>query len=328
MGPWQGVKRWQRADRTAKVVSLNRDTIFAINQQQRLVMLERANGQQRRILSDLPLVEAVSVYGNRGYVHGRHTNGQQFLAAVGLHSGTVHWQRSIPVGTEVRDTPSAHQGGVTLELVSRGYRPSLLTFNRDGELQGIGDPSEGDMISLPQGALISNEGGIQMISSRLPEKAAAIPAFAFGAKNISKEYSAAVWDQLPWDGVDNARYALISQGGNLALAFEMGEGAEQIIARVGHSGPELDPEGQKLTLIRNRRPSLKSQRDGWRMKSYHRLTNGANGSWRGVVVLSPPVLVDPLRRPEIFISSNLDAQTGAWWLRRLWRPIEATTSTP
>ena len=324
----KGSKRWQLNGKAVAVVSFNRDTVFAINERQQLVMLERANGNQRRLLNDFPQVESVSVNGRTGYVHGRRENGQQFIASIGLQSGTTQWIRSVPVGAEVRDIPTAHNGGVTLELVSRGNAPSLLTFGVDGEIKGVGDPEEGELISLPQGALTSNENGIQMIQSALPEKSASIKAINLPGQKITKKIIQQAWDQLSWEGPEGARYALAQQSGDIAFIFNLDKKTNNLIARIGNSGPELDPHGQKLSVIRNRVPSLKSHAEGWRMKSYQRLPNGPKGNWRGVVVLSPPILMDPLRKPEIFITSELEPGSGAWWLRRLWRPIEQQSVGP
>ena len=102
----KGFRRWQLAGQGVSAVSFNQDTVFAINESQQLVMLERANGKQRRMIRDFPLVESVSVHGSTGDVHGRKDNGQQFIAAIGLQSGTTQWLRSIPAGAEVRISPA------------------------------------------------------------------------------------------------------------------------------------------------------------------------------------------------------------------------------
>ena len=61
------------------------------------------------------------------------------------------------------------------------------------------------------------------------------------------------------------------------------------------------------------------------MLGYQRLSNGENGSWQGVIRLSQPVLLDPLRKPEMYVSSNLEEPDGAWWLRQHWRSLQAST---
>ena len=43
-----GLQRWELSGQGMTPISLNGDTVFALNRQQRPVMLERANGQQRR----------------------------------------------------------------------------------------------------------------------------------------------------------------------------------------------------------------------------------------------------------------------------------------
>ena len=206
-----------------------------------------------------------------------------------------------------------------------------MTLSQSGALLGIGNPDEGHMAPLPQGALITNSAGIEMITSTLLKKAPPIIALPLGDKKLSKKTIQTTWDNLPWQGPDKARYAIASHGANnahIAIIFDLENEAKELIVRIGNSGPELDPSVKKLSIIRNRVPSLKSHNEGWRMKSYQRLSNGPQGSWRGVVVLSPPLLMDPLRRPEVFITTDLEPSNGAWWLRRLWRPIQSKQAQP
>ena len=57
------------------------------------------------MLTDFPLVESYDIHGSIAYIHGREENGQQFIAALGLESGTTKWKRSLPSGA--RGTGSA-----------------------------------------------------------------------------------------------------------------------------------------------------------------------------------------------------------------------------
>ena len=228
---------------------------------------------------------------------------------MGLESGTTNWKRYLPAGAEVRDNPQAHPGGVTLELVSRNTKPSLMTLDRKGNLQGIGKPEDGILLSLPNGSLLSGPQGLEMIQSVLPPKAAPLPTRV--VQQASKKDLTQLWDSLPWQGEKQAQYAIIQHQNKLLIAFEMGDEGTFLKARVGNSGPKIDSQGQILNVQRNRKPTLSSHPEGWQMDEYLRLSNGPDGAWRGVIRLSPPVLMDPLRQPELYISSNLENPSAA-----------------
>ena len=128
-----------------------------------------------------------------------------------------------------------------------------MTLDLDGKLQGIGKPEEGTLLSMPNGSLLSGPQGLEMIQSVLPPKAEPLPTMA--VTKAGKEDLIKAWDSMPWQGNDQVRYAILRHNHGVLFAFEMGDDGTFIKARVGHSGPNIDSQGQVLDVRRNRKPA-------------------------------------------------------------------------
>lgn len=317
----RGLRRWHQESDQLRLVSLYGDTLFAINSARQLIMLERANGRLRRTLADFPLVESISVAGKTAYIHGRESDGQQFIAALGLASGTTRWKRSLPAGSEVRDQPRADLWGVHLELVSLGTPPTVLTLDRDGQLRSVNLVGEGTLIPLANGTLVANSEGLRSDAGHLPQPVSAVPAAILDSERPLPAQISEGQDRLPWQDIPGARYALAFYGNRLALIASMEAGTNQVMMRIGNQGPDIDPHGQRLTLSRGEAPSLNTHLEGWRMSAYHRLSDGEDGSWNGILLLTPPALPQLANPPEVLVTSDRSEPIGPWWLRRLWHPV-------
>ncbi|TVR42099.1 MAG: PDZ domain-containing protein [Planctomycetota bacterium] len=323
----RGLRRWQQRFEGTELVAVHGDSLYMIDNNRRLVMIDRANGRLRRTISDLAMVEAFSTHHSTTYVHGRDNEGRQFIAAVGLGGGTLRWRRNLPVGAELRDAPRADAHGVHLEIVSRESAASILSLDSDGNLRGVGE-SGAALIHLPTATLTASENTLRLTPRALPAKAHAIPAISLSENFPLADIEAGTLKRMAWQDAPGARWAIAQRGRYYVVLVRLEAGTESAILRIGNQGPDIDPFGQRLLFSPASAPSLNTSAQGWRMQAFHRLESAEDGVWLGAVLLSPPSLPELSSRPEVLFTTSAAVPLATWWLRRHWHPVKNAQDAP
>jgi hypothetical protein len=314
--------RWRTTQSYGRLLAVRGDSVFVFNENNQLVMLDRANGALRRLFGDWVTVEDSRVDRDRLCLHVRHEDRAQSLVLIALPAGTIQWERRLPHGLEV------HQlvlGPDTFGcLLGDAQQDDLLMVGNDGAIRSACSLRSHESV-VPTGgqSLASGPDGLRVLSAALPTPGAPLPCIEAVDGAALAEVGAATLPKLRWQGVGKGAYALARLHGALLVFARVEADGDAVEVRLGDSDPMLELLGQAL-LFQTRGAQLLPVPGGWQAAGTPiRLNPADQASWLGVIRLEPPAL--RVAGAGLLVrgasGGSTDGGGGPWWLHQGWRPV-------
>lgn len=325
-----GRERW-RTSRTvaddvpdhaiSEVLAAQGDAVYAVTQEDRLAVLDRASGQVRRLFPDWSAVASVETQiGDRLFLRVRD-HGAPALAALSLSTGTVLWTLPVPYGAETQP-PVVTATSLTLR-VHEGKGSWVLRLGLDGTIQGVAPTDENHLlIPLAQGMLDIGSDGIAVTTPTLPQAPPPLPTTSIdGSGDVATAAAAAQAAGLRWCAIGGGAQLAVVRAGLGLLVFVKSD--DDVIVHLGESGPIMDSGGMKLTYW----PSEGAVRFDRGATAWH-LTGQTRLGDTGPLVarVDPPADAPPLAVRLLAVVDS-QPQTVPPWLMSAW-PLLAHASPP
>ncbi len=316
-----GRLRWRSDKIMDRPLAINGDAVYATNDRKQLVILDRANGQQRRLYGDWAAIDAASIAGGRLFANVRRTETGRALVGVALAGGAVLWERQLPRGVEVRSF-QASPAGVACVL-AESQKPSALCLAIDGKVGAALSLSDNqDIHPVTGGVLVNGVKGLAMLNAAPVAPPPPLPCVLAANKDSLANTAQAVLPQLQWQNVGKAAYAVARLDRSLLIFARLPPEVEALEVRLGDAGPEIDALNQVVVFQRQRVARLNDSSDGWRDAGKQKLP-ADNNIWLSVTRVDPSLGRTPgtgvqLRASALGIS---DGPAAPWWLRRAWRTL-------
>jgi hypothetical protein len=313
--------RWRSEQAFGRLLAVRGDSVFVFNENNQLVMLDRANGRQRRLFGDWVTVEGTLVDDDRLCLHVRREDRSQSLVQISLPSGTIQWERRLPHGLEVHQLVMSPDGFGC--KIGDGQQDDLLMMNAAGEIrQACSLRANESIIATAGNALASGPEGLRVLPSLLPSPGPALPCVEAAVGPGPAEIAAATLPKLHWQGIGKGAYALARDHGALLVFARVEAAGDPIEVRIGDGEPAIELLGQ--TILFQMRGTQLPAPNGWlTVGSPLRLNKADDASWLGVVRLEAP----PTRLPTAGLliraasGTATDGGNGPWWLHQGWRPV-------
>lgn len=323
----QGRLRWRSDKPMSRPLAVNGDNVYALTDRKQLVVLDRANGQQRRLYGDWAALDETATAGGRLFANVRRRETGRALISVALAGGTVLWERPLPRGSEVR---SFHvtAAGVACVLAEPTQKPTILGLGVDGAVSAaLTLPEDQTIRPLSGGVLVSGTKGLEVLVASTVAPPPPLPIATATAKESLIATAQAVVPNLNWQAVGPAAYAVARLDRSLLLFARLPPEVETLDLRVGDAGPEIDVFSQSITFQRHRVARFNSATEGWRAAGTQKLP-AENNVWLSVMRIDPPVGRTPGTGVQVRASTaqHSDGPEAPWWLRRAWRTLADPTS--
>jgi hypothetical protein len=323
----RAAQRWSAAG-SSPALAVAGDGVWSLDAADRLQILDRANGKQRRQFGDLGAVQAAVRAGDGPaamlVVHHAPEAGIHALTALEAAGGAQRWTLRLPPAVELLAL-AADGDGVAAVAADRDAvgdgEAAWFRLDRAGEVTGWvrlpRDPVGSRLEFLAGGVLLAGSDDIAV----LPGTAPAAPPAPLPCPELGAAITAAAVAALPLQTLGGTRWA-VARSGERLVAVAAGEDLQ---LRLADSGLAIDGAGAELRLRAEGDPVLRHRAEppggAWKVAAHGRGDGGLR--W---AVLTPPPARKP-GQPLAVRAAGGGAAEGAgapWWLVARWRPLQGS----
>jgi holo-[acyl-carrier protein] synthase len=214
--------------------------VFVFNENNQLVMLDRANGRLRRLFGDWVTVEGTLVDDDRLCLHVRREDRSQSLVLISLPSGTMQWERRLPHGLEVHQLVlSPDSFGC---ILGDGQQDDLLMIGNAParSVRPARCAANESVVATAGNALASGPDGLRVLPTLQPAPGASLPCVEAVDGASLAEIAAATLPKLRWQGIGKGAYALARLHGALLVFARVEAAGDPVEVRIGDGEPAIE----------------------------------------------------------------------------------------
>ncbi|MHC5067409.1 MAG: outer membrane protein assembly factor BamB family protein, partial [Planctomycetota bacterium] len=258
--PGLGRRLWLREEAGDEAIAHADDGLFLLDKRRHLSLIDARSGRQRK-----PYSEWTSVYSHRStddhlFIHALSKRGEQTLACLDRHGGSVRWQRRLPDDMEIKRELLPVDDGVAVVLGQRNRANGILFLDGNGTSIAYDhlDPHDQLRVHGPQLA-VNGSTGLRSLGRAIP-----VPPPPVVIKRYEDADPLAIATALLADGTANASHHLARSGDDLMVLLRVAADSWMHEYRLLDSGSERGSSPLHIRLKPGVQPQIEANDCPWR----------------------------------------------------------------